>query len=66
MPSGTTDFDVPSGLTELLQEFTVAVLRGQPTELVKFAKEFFDAKYRQLHDDLLDDDDGEHILILIP
>lgn len=57
MPSGTNDFEVPTGLTELLQEFTVAVLRGQPTDLLKFAKEFFDSKFHGIPNE--DEDDGK-------
>lgn len=34
-------FEVPTGLTELLQDFTIAVLRERPTELVAFASEYF-------------------------
>ena len=55
--SASNDFDVPPGLTELLQEFTVAVLRGQPTDLLRFAKEFFDSKYSSVAPDG-DDNDG--------
>lgn len=42
MPS--TDYHVPDGLTELLQEFTVAVLRNQPVNLNSFAKEYFERR----------------------
>ncbi len=34
-------FEVPTGLTELLQDFTIAVLRERPPELVAFASEYF-------------------------
>lgn len=40
-----TEFEVPDGLTELLQEFTVAVLRSQPTSLTVFARDYFERKY---------------------
>ena len=40
MPS--TEFEVPEGLTKLLQEFTVAVLRNQPSNLHTFARDYFD------------------------
>lgn len=40
MPS--TEFEVPEGLTKLLQEFTVAVLRNQPTNLHIFARDYFE------------------------
>jgi len=33
---------IPDGLTELLQEFTVAVLKEQPDDLVGFASDYFD------------------------
>lgn len=42
MPS--TDYQVPSGLTEMLQEFTVAVLRNQPPNLNTFARDYFERK----------------------
>ncbi|ESO07059.1 hypothetical protein HELRODRAFT_117221 [Helobdella robusta] len=35
------NFEIPSGLTELLQEFTVAVLRQKPQDLYQFAAEYF-------------------------
>lgn len=34
-------FEIPPGLTDLLQEFTIAVLRQQPHDLVEFASEYF-------------------------
>lgn len=34
-------FDIPPGLTELLQGFTVAVLRERPPNLVQYAAEYF-------------------------
>jgi len=34
-------FQIPAGLTGLLQDFTVAVLRNKPPDLVKFAAEYF-------------------------
>ncbi len=34
-------FEVPIGLTELLQDFAIAVLRERPPELVAFASEYF-------------------------
>ena len=34
-------FDIPSGLTELLQEFTVSVLRSHPDDLYQFAADYF-------------------------
>ena len=34
-------FEIPPGLTDLLQEFTVAVLRERPPDLVTFAADYF-------------------------
>lgn len=34
-------FEIPPGLTDLLQEFTVAVLRERPADLVTFAANYF-------------------------
>jgi len=42
--SGRRVVRIPDGLTELLQEFTVTVLRDQPDDLVNFAAEYFDRK----------------------
>ncbi|ELU08317.1 hypothetical protein CAPTEDRAFT_106605 [Capitella teleta] len=41
------NFEIPAGLTDLLQDFTVAVLREKPTDLVSFASEYF----RNLNED---------------
>ena len=35
------NFDIPVGLTDLLQGFTVAVLRERPGDLVQFAADYF-------------------------
>ncbi|KAK0062402.1 cAMP-dependent protein kinase type II regulatory subunit-like isoform X1, partial [Biomphalaria pfeifferi] len=35
------NFEIPPGLTDLLQEFTVAVLRARPQNLEAFACEYF-------------------------
>ena len=35
---------IPDGLTELLQEFTITVLRDQPDDLVHFAAEYFERR----------------------
>lgn len=41
-------FDIPAGLTELLQDFTVDVLRRRPADLYQFAAEYFcEAKERR-------------------
>lgn len=34
-------FEIPAGLTDLLQDFTVAVLRVRPTDLHQFAADYF-------------------------
>lgn len=34
-------FEIPDGLTDLLQDFTVAVLKERPPDLVKFAADYF-------------------------
>jgi len=39
-----TEFDVPNGLTEILQEFTVSVIRNQPSNLIQFAADYFNRK----------------------
>ena len=35
------NFEIPIGLTDLLQEFTVAVLRQRPNDLYQFAAGYF-------------------------
>ena len=35
------NFEIPPGLTDLLQEFTVAVLRSRPSNLESFAADYF-------------------------
>ena len=37
-------YEIPPGLTSLLQEFTVAVLRNRPEDLNAFAAEYFRTK----------------------
>uniref|UniRef100_A0A0B7A0H0 cAMP-dependent protein kinase type II regulatory subunit n=1 Tax=Arion vulgaris TaxID=1028688 RepID=A0A0B7A0H0_9EUPU len=37
------NFEIPPGLTDLLQEFTVAVLRARPTNLEEFAAHYFNS-----------------------
>ena len=39
--STTFDATVPEGLTELLEEFSIAVLRDRPKDLVQFAAHYF-------------------------
>jgi Regulatory subunit of type II PKA R-subunit len=39
--------DIPSGLTELLQDFTVAVLRSRPDDLQQFAADYFGQVYER-------------------
>ena len=38
-------FEIPPGLTTMLQNFTIAVLRQKPPDLVKFAHNHFQALY---------------------
>lgn len=35
------DFQIPAGLTELMQDFTVVALRERPTDIVEFAADYF-------------------------
>lgn len=35
------NFEIPEGLTDMLQDFTVAVLRHKPSDLHEFAAEYF-------------------------
>jgi len=54
------NFDIPSGLTDLLQEFTVAVLRQRPSDLYLFAADYFGEAYeRRRRAQLFDDEDGD-------
>ena len=36
------NFEIPEGLTDLLQDFTVEVLRKRPTDLLVFAVQHFE------------------------
>lgn len=36
------NFEIPEGLTDLLQDFTVEVLRKRPSDLLQFAAQYFD------------------------
>ena len=38
---------IPPGLTSMLQEFTIAVLRQKPDDLVKFASDYFNNLQKQ-------------------
>lgn len=40
-PRGTMSIEIPPGLTELLQGYTVEVLRQRPHDLVDFAVHYF-------------------------
>lgn len=37
----TMNIEIPAGLTDLLQEFTISVLRDKPNDLVQFASDYF-------------------------
>ena len=39
--STTFDATVPEGLTELLEEFAIVVLKDRPKDLIKFAAHYF-------------------------
>ncbi|BFZ08152.1 hypothetical protein BsWGS_11191 [Bradybaena similaris] len=41
------NFEIPPGLTDLLQEFTVCVLRARPSNLEEFAARYFNALYEK-------------------
>jgi len=43
-------FEIPDGLTDLLQDFTVAVLKERPPDLVKFAADYFNKLNDRKHD----------------
>ena len=51
------NFDIPPGLTDLLQDFTVSVLRNRPTDLYQFAADYFADAYQ--HRLAGDDDDSQ-------
>lgn len=36
------NFEIPDGLTDLLQDFTVEVLRKRPSDILAFASQYFD------------------------
>ena len=36
------NFEIPEGLTDLLQDFTVEVLRKRPSDILAFAAQYFD------------------------
>jgi len=50
------NFDIPPGLTDLLQDFTVSVLRNRPTDLYQFAADYFADAYQ--HRTVSGADDG--------
>ena len=37
------DFQIPPGLTELMQDFTVVALRERPNDIIEFAADYFTA-----------------------
>lgn len=57
-PGGGRRIRIPEGLTELLQEFTVSVLKEQPDDLVEFAADYF-VKVRAEKRGKVDFADGE-------
>jgi len=52
------NFDIPPGLTDLLQDFTVSVLRNRPTDLYQFAADYFADAYQHRLAGNDDDDAG--------
>lgn len=52
-------FEIPPGLTDLLQEFTVAVLRERPPDLVSFAANYFNKLNDKRNDALYNTTDGK-------
>ncbi len=36
------NFEIPEGLTDLLQDFTVEVLRKRPSDILGFAAQYFE------------------------
>jgi cAMP-dependent protein kinase regulator len=40
-------FDIPAGLTDLLQDFTVSVLRNRPSDLYQYAADYFSEAYQR-------------------
>ena len=55
--SAAMNFDIPPGLTDLLQDFTVSVLRNRPTDLYQFAADYFADAYQ--HRVAGDDNDSQ-------
>lgn len=52
-------FEIPTGLTDLLQEFTVAVLRRRPDDLVQFASEYFSDRQARRKNQQSENDDSD-------
>ena len=46
-PSAKYSVHIPEGLTDLLQNFTVAALREQPQDLLLFATNYFQNKLQE-------------------
>lgn len=51
------NFEIPPGLTDLLQDFTVSVLKERPPDLVQFAADYFVKLNSQKKIENDDDDD---------
>lgn len=54
--------EVPSGLRELLQEFTVSVLRSRPVNLIEFAADYFDMKKSQQKEKPEEDESDDEVI----
>ena len=50
------NFEIPAGLTDLLQDFTVAVLKERPPNLTQFAADYFVKLNEQKQKDNVDDE----------
>lgn len=51
-------FEIPAGLTDLLQDFTVSVLRERPSDLVQFAADYFNKLNEKKNAGILDKPKG--------
>lgn len=58
--------DVPQGLREILQEFTVAVLRQRPPNIINFAVDYFEMKKKEQNNNENAESDEEEEIIRPP
>ncbi len=45
------NFEIPEGLTDLLQDFTVEVLRKRPSDILGFAAQYFEELLKKREND---------------